>query len=399
MIYWELCEKTNDDGSLKEEMILVVNALRNDLMHPNEYVRGSTLRLLCKLKYYRILEPLTEAILRNLTHRHSYVRRNAVMCVYAIVSTFGEEMMPTASQEVENLLLVEGDLSTKRNAFLMLMLTPHNEEKAMSYVFSMQDQVANLGDICQLVILELIRRVNKHRPEVKGALLKVVYTLRESPSPAVQYETANTLVILSKSHVAIGAAAEAYVNLVVTQADNNVKLIVLDRIDLLRKRYKQAMEPLVMDLLRGLSCPAVEVRRKILDICTPLVNSRNIADVVGMLKKELIKTQDTSTSEGNTEYRRLLIRALHLSTTRVGDATYASQVVSVLLDILTEQTDVKASDSAAVAADIVMFVRETIIRHEQLRESILTRLAESLNEIRQSRVIRGCLWLLGEFSP
>ncbi|KAF4712025.1 Coatomer subunit beta, partial [Perkinsus olseni] len=221
----------------------------------------------------------------------------------------------------------------------------------------------------------------------------------ESPSPAVQYETANTLVILSKSHVAIGAAAEAYVNLVVTQADNNVKLIVLDRIDLLRKRYKQAMEPLVMDLLRGLSCPAVEVRRKILDICTPLVNSRNIADVVGMLKKELIKTQDTSTSEGNTEYRRLLIRALHLSTSRVGDATYASQVVSVLLDILTEQTDVKASDSAAVAADIVMFVRETIIRHEQLRESVLTRLAESLNEIRQSRVIRGCLWLLGEFSP
>ncbi|EEQ99038.1 coatomer beta subunit, putative, partial [Perkinsus marinus ATCC 50983] len=207
------------------------------------------------------------------------------------------------------------------------------------------DQVANLGDICQLVILELIRRVNKHHPEMKGALLKVVYTLRESLSPAVQYETANTLVILSKSHVAIGAAAEAYVNLVITQADNNVKLIVLDRIDLLRKHYKQvvAMEPLVMDLLRGLSSPAVEVRRKILHICTPLVNSRNIADVVGMLRKELIKTQDTSTSEGNTEYRRLLIRALHLTTIRVGDATFASQVVSVLLDILTEQTDVKAT--------------------------------------------------------
>lgn len=34
---------------------------------------------------------------------------------------------------------------------------------------------------------------------------QVVYTLRESLSPAVQYETANTLVILSKSHVAIGA--------------------------------------------------------------------------------------------------------------------------------------------------------------------------------------------------
>lgn len=32
----------------------------------------------------RILEPLKEAVLRNLSHRHSYVRRNAVMCVYSI---------------------------------------------------------------------------------------------------------------------------------------------------------------------------------------------------------------------------------------------------------------------------------------------------------------------------
>ena len=51
-IYWEIVEKTKaerqrgltrfrdaaleDNGDLKEEMILVCNALRNDLMHANE---------------------------------------------------------------------------------------------------------------------------------------------------------------------------------------------------------------------------------------------------------------------------------------------------------------------------------------------------------------------------
>ena len=50
MIYWELVEKTKENGDLKEEMILVCNALRNDLMHPNEYVRGLTLRLLCRIQ-------------------------------------------------------------------------------------------------------------------------------------------------------------------------------------------------------------------------------------------------------------------------------------------------------------------------------------------------------------
>jgi len=34
---------------LLPEMILVCNALRNDLIHPNEYVRGSMLRFLCKV--------------------------------------------------------------------------------------------------------------------------------------------------------------------------------------------------------------------------------------------------------------------------------------------------------------------------------------------------------------
>merc|ERR1719473_2146229 len=107
MIYWELVEKTQENGELKEEMILVCNALRNDLMHPNEYVRGATLRLLCKMKYFRILEPLKEAVIRNLSHRHSYVRRNAVMCVYSMVKSFGLEVMPQAPEEIEQLLLVE----------------------------------------------------------------------------------------------------------------------------------------------------------------------------------------------------------------------------------------------------------------------------------------------------
>ena len=38
------------------------NALRNDLNHPNEYIRGCTLRFLCKLKEQDLLEPLVASI-------------------------------------------------------------------------------------------------------------------------------------------------------------------------------------------------------------------------------------------------------------------------------------------------------------------------------------------------
>merc|ERR1719487_1937216 len=217
MIYWEVVEKCSEDGELLETMILVCNALRNDLMHPNEYVRGATLRVLCKLRYFRILEPLIETVLRNLSHRHSYVRRNAVMCVYSIVKTFGIEVMPTATEDVEQLLLVEGDLSTKRNAFLMLL---HCDlERATKYLFSMQDQVSTMGDIFQLAVLECVRKGCRTSAGLKGRFLRVVFELSSSSSMAVSYDCASSLIALSSSPVAVHQAATAYVKLLVEQSD------------------------------------------------------------------------------------------------------------------------------------------------------------------------------------
>lgn len=47
--YWEVIEKTDPNGALKPEMILVCNSLRKDLLHPNEYIRGRTLKLLSRI--------------------------------------------------------------------------------------------------------------------------------------------------------------------------------------------------------------------------------------------------------------------------------------------------------------------------------------------------------------
>lgn len=118
LVFWEIVPKTTPDGKLLQEMILVCDAyrkvninhhknklvslmeqkpvitkvphisvctyLRQDLQHPNEFIRGSTLRFLCKLKEAELLEPLMPAIRACLEHRHSYVRRNAVLAIYTI---------------------------------------------------------------------------------------------------------------------------------------------------------------------------------------------------------------------------------------------------------------------------------------------------------------------------
>lgn len=389
MLFWECVDKHNEKGELREEMILVCNAIRNDLMHANEYVRGCTLRLLCKMRYYKIIEPLKEVIIRNLSHRHSYVRRNAVMCIFALVQTFGLEVMPEAADDIEQLLLVEGDLATKRNALLMLLNC--DIDRATKYLLSVQDQVSSMGDILQLCVLELVRKACRQNPAHKGRFLRIIFNLASSSSMAVSYDCASSLVTLSSLPVAIHQATQAYVTLLTDQSDNNVKLIVLDRLQEVQKHHRTVMEGMVMDIMRALGCPSLDVRKKVMDICLgSLVSPRNIKDVVALLKKEVQKTlgHEAQSSEGNTEYRRHLIKAIHACTSQCSEQ--AESVMFLLMDFLSE------SDQTT-ATEVVMFLRELIANHPEIRRPILERLADLVKDIAQSQVLRVCLWLFGEY--
>ena len=51
----------------------------------------------------------------------------------------------------------EQDLSTKRNAFQFLC--QHDQARAVKYLLSQVDSVASWGDILQMAVLDLIRKV------------------------------------------------------------------------------------------------------------------------------------------------------------------------------------------------------------------------------------------------
>ena len=111
---------------------------RKDLQHPNEFIRGSTLRFLCKLKEPELLEPLMPTIRSCLEHRHSYVRRNAVMAIFTIYKNF-DFLIPDAPELIANFLEGEQDMSCKRNAFMMLIHA--DQDRALNYLSSCIEQV------------------------------------------------------------------------------------------------------------------------------------------------------------------------------------------------------------------------------------------------------------------
>ena len=392
-LYWEICEKVKEDGELKEEMVLVCNAIRNDLIHANEYIRGRTLRMLCRMRYFKILEPLIESILKNLSHRHAYVRRNAVTCVYSIVKTFGPEVIPEASVEIEQLLLVEGDLSTKRIAFIMLLNC--DIDRAINYALSVEEQVTSLGDVFQLAILELVRKASRSRPGQKARLMRLVFYLANGSSPAVMFESAEILSRYGTSPSATQIAASAYVHLLNSQPDNNVKMIVLDKLELMRSNdsERHVVEGLAMDILRGLACPALGVRRKIISLVGELLTSRNISDVVILLKKEIGKagSLENAGGEGVPEYRRMLVTTLQEASRRFPEL--ADSVVVTLCDLLKDP-----STQQSMATEVISWLREVMCTHAHLRSALLENLASMLPHLTRSRVVRTTIWLIGEFT-
>ncbi|KAB5535171.1 putative coatomer complex beta chain [Coniochaeta sp. 2T2.1] len=383
--YYEICPKLDAQGKLKQEMILVCNGIRNDLQHPNEYIRGNTLRFLCKLREPELIEPLLSSARQCLEHRHAYVRKNAVFAVAAIFQ-HSPSLIPDAADLISTFLETESDPTCKRNAFAALSSISH--EQALAYLSGVFDGIPNAEELLQLVELEFIRRDAVQNSQHKARYLRLIFDLLEASTSTVVYEAASSLTSLTSNPVAVKAAAGKFIELAIKEADNNVKLIVLDRVDQLRKKNDGVLDDLIMEVLRVLSSADIDVRRKALSIALDMVSSKNVEEVVLLLKKELSKTVDQE-YEKNTEYRQLLIHSIHQCAIKFSEV--AASVVDLLMDFIADFNNTSA-------VDVINFVKEVVEKFPQLRAPIVSRLVDTLSEVRAGKVYRGILWIVGEYS-
>jgi len=384
-MYYEVCPKHDAGGKLKQEMILVCNGIRMDLQHANEYIRGNTLRFLCKLRDAELIEPLLAPARQCLEHRHSYVRKNAVFAIASIYQ-HNEALMPDAPELLQAFLESESDATCKRNAFAALISISHDQ--ALEYLSSVFEGIPNADELLQLVELEFIRKDAITNSQNKARYLRLIFDLLEAKESTVVYEAAFSLTALTSNPVAVKAAAAKFIELSIKESDNNVKLIVLEKVNQLRRVNEGILDDLTMEILRVLSSPDLDVRRKALSIAMDMVSSKNVEEVVLLLKKELSKTVDEQ-YEKNNEYRSLLIHSIHQCAIKFSEV--AASVVDLLMDFI-------ADFNNASAVDVIQFVKEVVEKFPKLRGAIVGRLVSTLSEVRAGKVYRGSLWIIGEYS-
>ena len=216
----------------------------------------------------------------------------------------------------------------------------------------------------------------------------MIFDLLEANTSTVVYEAASSLTALTNNPVAVKAAAAKFIELSIKEADNNVKLIVLDRVDQLRKKNEGILDDLTMEILRVLTSTDLDVRKKALNVALEMVSSKNVEEVVLLLKKELSKTVDQE-YEKNAEYRSLLVHAIHQCAIKFSEV--AASVVELLMDFI-------ADFNNASSVDVILFVKEVVEKFPNLRTTIVNRLVSTLGEVRAGKVYRGILWIIGEYS-
>ena len=124
--------------------------------------------------------------------------------------------------------------------------------------------------------------------------MNAIFMLSNSKSSSVLFECANTITQLTTAPTAIKIAIQSYLNLLAEQNDNNVKMIVLNKIMDLRAKYAKLLEDYISDILNIIneeSVSSLEINQKVLELTTELASSRNIKEIIAFLEKEIIRAR------------------------------------------------------------------------------------------------------------
>ncbi|KAG5502686.1 hypothetical protein JIQ42_05755 [Leishmania sp. Namibia] len=391
LYFWEVVDKRDADGNLLSVIILICSFLRNDLLHPNEYVRGLTLRFLCKVNEVELIEPLVSAVVQNLSHKVAYVRRNAVLAVHYIFKKF-PKLLPDAPELVESAMRTEADVSTCRNG--LDFLAAFAPERAASYLSDFRDShtLSTVDGPFLMSVVEFCRQMIRANPYEKARYVPILFSVLQSKSAAVRYQCATTLLNLSSSPTAIRQATLTYVDIIKVHSDNNVRLIVVEQLNQMRGSYLEVLQDSLLDILSVLQDGSMTIRERVIELAVELVTRRNAETFMQAMKKELLRANrmdlDVEDANAAMAYRLLIIKAINTALLRHPPS--APSMMPVLLDYL--------CDTTSTSKEVVTLIKEVLHSQPELRCDTMKKLSDIFPMMMSSPVMRTTLWMFGAYA-
>lgn len=288
-LYWEVIEKFKPDGSLKDEILLVCNNFRNDLLHPNEYMVGRALRMIANSQSKTIIEKLIEVILdKCLSHTELYVRRYTMACLVQIHEYYGNDVLPDLTEKLKSTFTSENDLTTKRNILLYLFRVDKEEFLKLVLEAIHNEEHESFGDIVQFIIIKLSQEAMVSDRKLTSTCLKIIREFAHSKFNSVLFEVATSLIRFTQSSELLAQAVGILTQILKNNSDNNVKLIILEQLDIVRKKDKLVVMDSFSDLFTMVFSGDMEIKLKFLPFMKEYIRKENINAIQKTDRKSVV---------------------------------------------------------------------------------------------------------------
>lgn len=300
-------------------------------------------------------------------------------------------MIPDGPELIEQVLAAESDASCQRNAFVMLAQT--EPSRASAYFDSIAHKLDTLDPQLQMAIIEFMLG---HCASCNEEARRVKYTqclfdlLSSMAINMVKFEACTALMALSVSPAAIKAVASCYVDMAIKEADNNTKLLILDRLYDLQQQHSAVVNEGVLDVLRVLSTADAEIRRRALRILLNGISRRIAEEMIGFFRKELAKLAESSGDRNVLDYKRELLRAVHVCSSKYADM--AGAATACWTEFLGRDGD------AQEILEVPVYIKEALEKNPSLCAETVNALAEALKSNTGPALALPLLWIVSEFA-
>jgi len=337
------------------------------------------------------LESLKSVIIENVTHKHAYVRKNALLCIVSITNNFGEDVLPQSLETtLKDIVEKDSDITCKRNAYLALAKINPKLSFEVTYDLLTNSDVNEIGDLFLLSQVENLRNLGSN-PSLKGKVIKLFHDLVNHKSHSVLFEVANSLIILSSNPNIIKTAVGIFCHLLVEQKDNNILIIILKKLVNIKNRYLDILEENILNFAIILNSTSnTEIRKLLFDLILELLRESNICQVFDVFINDLNKLRALNDTDSNIQIKNMILNCIHKGLKRFPKTKETYAIYLLEKTILYNSKGTFIDDQINILKDLFYIFTD-------LRKEFIKKISQNFEEINNAQILQLIFWLVAEF--
>lgn len=381
---FESIETRDSNKKLKPEFLLICDKIGKNLTHPNEYIRASTLRFVCRFDEPEIIRNITSSVYDSLNFEHDYIKRHAIISLGVIYKKW-PDIVPNAPNDIANVLRKVSDPACKRACFMILCDIA--KDKATEFLNEeFRDSALNMPISMQLTALHLIKNLISN--STKELYLYTLIELLNSPSDAVKMESAMLLLHLTTSKTACETSISVLMGLVEKYSTSSFCLTIVAFLERIMSTHMDLFQYCIMDLLTGLKSPSV--KKKFAEILMKLVNNKNVTTIINSIINEFKNTLELKFDNLSNEFLNYVCETVF--------PHFISVYPSTIMPILTNLKKLDITKVSRVSSKIYDIYTYIANQNPNLRTDIVSHVESELHRINTPKCMIVALTFLALYS-